>query len=215
MIPIPCVMPRYFRHAAVCCAFWIPAFVRMTENDRRLESSDGYGARAIAASVLIAVMALSHACLTTTNPDVPEAERRASALNKAIMCPVCPGESIDQSQNALAVQMRAIVDEKLAEGWSERQIKDFFVERYGPSVLLEPPAAGFGIAAWLIPPLAFALAIASLLLTLRWMRKSSEPRTEQETEDAERMRYVSRLEAATRNDPENAGESQRDRGDRV
>ena len=129
-------------------------------------------------------------------PGVPELERRATALNKGLMCPVCPGESIDQSQNALAVQMRAIVDEKLAEGWTERQIKDFFVERYGPSVLMEPPSEGFSVAAWIVPPLAFALALASLYLTLRWMRRISERTEESDAEDAERTRYVRRLEAA-------------------
>ncbi len=215
MIPLLRTMSRCFRRAAASRVFRIAAVAGMTGNGRRLESSGAYSASAIAASVLIAFALLANACLTTTNPDVPEAERRASALNKAIMCPVCPGESIDQSQNALAAQMRAIVDEKLAEGWSEQQIKDFFVERYGPSVLLEPPSAGFGIAAWIVPPFAFALAIASLLLTLRWMRRSSERRDDVEVEDSERMRYMRRLDDATRNEPESAGESQRDRGERV
>ena len=156
---------------------------------------------------LIAAMALAHGCVTTTAPGVPEAERRASELNKSLMCPVCPGESIDQSQNPLAVQMRTIVDEKLALGWSEREIKDFFVERYGPSVLMEPPSAGFGIAAWIAPPLAFALALASLYLTLRWMRRISEQGDEgdeNERGDEERMEYVRRLEEATQ---DRAGDS--------
>ena len=74
--------------------------------------------------------------------DVSQSEQRAQALNKSIMCPVCPGESIDQSQVARAVQMRGIVNEKLAAGWSDEQVQQFFVERYGPSVLLEPPAEG-------------------------------------------------------------------------
>ena len=30
---------------------------------------------------------------------------------------------------------------------------------------MEPPSAGFGIAAWIVPPLAFTLALASLFLT--------------------------------------------------
>ncbi len=167
--------------------------------------------RAITAFTLTVFAVLAHACLTAAAPDIPEAERRAAALNKSIMCPVCPGESIDQSQNALAAQMRAIVDEKLAQGWSEEQIKDFFVERYGPSVLLEPPSAGFGIAAWIVPPLAFALAVASLLLTLRWMRKSSARRDEQDSDDDERMRYMRRLEAATRPDSESGSEAARER----
>ena len=164
----------------------------------------------VIAFALIAATAFGQACVTTTTPNVPDEERRASALNKAIMCPVCPGESIDQSQNPLAVQMRAIVDEKLAEGWSEQQIKDFFVERYGPSVLLEPPSEGFGITAWIVPPLAFALALASLYLTLRWMRRISEQGDENGVEDEERMRYVRRLEEATR-DGGGSDESPRNR----
>lgn len=158
----------------------------------------------VIAFALMAATALALGCVTTTTSDVPEAELRASALNKAIMCPVCPGESIDQSQNPLAAQMRAIVDEKLALGWSEREIKDFFVERYGPSVLMEPPSEGFGIAAWIVPPLAFALALASLYLTLRWMRRISERGDENEAEDEERMEYVRRLEEATQ---DRAGEN--------
>ena len=152
--------------------------------------------------------ALAQGCVTTTAPGVPEAERRASELNKSIMCPVCPGESIDQSQNALAAQMRAIVDEKLEEGWSEEQIKDFFVERYGPSVLLEPPPEGFGITAWIVPPLAFGLALASLYFTLRWMRRISDQGDENESEDEERMKYIRRLEEATRDSSKREESSQ-------
>ncbi len=162
------------------------------------------------AFVLTAALALSLGCVTTGDTGVPEAERRASELNKSLMCPVCPGESIDQSQNPLAVQMRGIVDEKLALGWSEPEIKDFFVERYGPSVLMEPPSAGFGIAAWIVPPLAFALALASLYLTLRWMRRISDQDSENEEEDSERMEYVRRLDAATGADAGSDNESERE-----
>ncbi len=164
------------------------------------------GYRIFLAFGLVTVVALVSACVTVTDPGVPEMERRAAALNKSLMCPVCPGESIDQSQNALAIQMREIVDEKLALGWSEREIQDFFVERYGPSVLMEPPSEGFSVAAWIVPPLAFALAIGSLLLTLRWMRRISERSEDGESEDAERERYVRRLEDATRSGSERGGE---------
>ncbi len=105
----------------------------------------------------------------------PEIERRANALNKTIMCPLCPGESIDQSQNPLSIQMRAAVSEKLAEGWTDDQIREFFVERYGPSVLLEPPTEGFGLAAWIVPPAAFGAALAALLFALRRMTASRPP----------------------------------------
>ena len=94
------------------------------------------------------------------------------------MCPVCPGESIDQSQNMLAAQMRGLVDEKLSDGWSDQQIRDFFVERYGPSVLLEPPSEGFDLLAWILPGVLVAVAAAALYIALRAMTRSRPNRSE-------------------------------------
>ena len=148
--------------------------------------------------ILIALFALALTACVATDSGASEVERRATALNKALMCPVCPGESIDQSQNPLAVQMRAVVRDMLEEGYGEDEIKSFFVERYGPSVLMQPPSEGFGLAAWIVPPLGFALAVVALLLTLKWMRMSADAETARRDEDAERDRqtYVSKIDAA-------------------
>ena len=102
-------------------------------------------------------------------------EQREHVLNRSIMCPVCPGESIDQSQVALAVQMRGIVREKLAAGWTDEQVREFFVERYGPSVLLEPPTEGISLAVWLVPPIGVVAAIVVFIVVLRKMRRRPVP----------------------------------------
>ena len=135
------------------------------------------------ASLLILVGAALTGC-GDAQSDVPPIERRAQALNRSIMCPVCPGESIDQSQVALAAQMRGIVNEKLAEGWSDEQIRRFFVERYGPSVLLEPPTEGVSLAVWLVPPLGVAAALAVFVFALRHMRRRPTPTDADENGDA-------------------------------
>ena len=116
--------------------------------------------------------------------DVPAMEQRAQALNKSIMCPVCPGESIDQSQVALAVQMRGIVNEKLAEGWSDEQVREFFVERYGHSVLLEPPIEGISLLVWLLPPIGVVAGVALFVFVVLLMRRKPE---EDPTEDGDDM----------------------------
>ena len=150
----------------------------------------------------LASMALvALACTGNALSDVPELEQRAYRLNQAIMCPVCPGESIDQSQNPLALQMRAIVIDKLTTGWSGQQIKDFFVERYGPSVLLAPPTEGISLAAWIVPPAAMLGALIALLLALRWMRRSPGAQATTGAEELalttdERKDYFRRIEAA-------------------
>ncbi|MBK49631.1 MAG: hypothetical protein CL768_01140 [Chloroflexi bacterium] len=96
-----------------------------------------------------------------------EEDKRIQELNKVLMCPVCPGESIDQSQNELSSQMRAIVEEKVREGWTDKQIKDYFVQRYGPRVVMNPPFSGFSIIAWIIPPF---ILVSSAILFVFYIR---------------------------------------------
>ena len=60
------------------------------------------------------------------------------------------------------------------------------------------PLQGSTLAAWIVPPVAFALAIAALLLTLKWMRMSAEAERRLEEEEAvgNQQDYVSRIEDA-------------------
>ena len=111
------------------------------------------------------------------------------------MCPVCPGESIDQSQNMLSAQMRGVVNEKLSEGWSDEQIRDFFVERYGPSVLLEPPRKGLGLMAWALPAALVSGAAVALFFALRAMSRSrpAEPVDVDDAMSDEELAHYTRL----------------------
>ena len=122
---------------------------------------------------LVAVLALLSVACQGSSEEL-SLEERAQALDKELMCPVCPSETIDQSQVELAKQMRATVRERLADGESEQQVKDFFVDRYGDNVLAAPPARGFNIVVWVVAGLVLPIAAASLVLTLRVMRRRGE-----------------------------------------
>ena len=126
--------------------------------------------RNVASLILLVGTVTVLACVPSQ--DAPPIEQRAQRLNETIMCPVCPGESIDQSQNMLAAQMRGLVNEKLSEDWTDEQIRQFFVERYGPSVLLEPPSEGFDLLAWILPAVLVAVAGAALYIALRAMTRA-------------------------------------------
>ena len=99
-----------------------------------------------------------------------ELEERVQACNRTLMCPVCPAETIDQSQVELAREMRAIVRQRLEAGETCAQVQAFFVERYGESVLAAPPREGFNLVAWVVPPAVVAGGALGLLLVLRAMR---------------------------------------------
>ena len=147
--------------------------------------------------MVVMAAALFAAGCSDARADVPPVEQRAQALNRSIMCPVCPGESIDQSQVALAVQMRGIVDEKLAEGWTDEQVREFFVERYGPSVLLQPPTEGVSLAVWILPPVGVAAALAVFVLVVRNMRrKPGDDAGDTALSDDDLQAYYERVEAS-------------------
>ncbi len=170
-----------------------------------------------ALAALVAMLALAAAC--TPVEDVPPLERRVQGLNKTIMCPVCPGESIDQSQNELAAQMRDIVAEKVQQGWTDEQIRAFFVDRYGPSVLLEPPRQGFNLMAWVVPPAAVAGAGVALYFVLRMMRRPPASRAEDlpdaaQLSEEERSRYFRTIEAAADSGSDGRGLASGGKGER-
>ncbi len=96
-------------------------------------------------------------------------------------------------------QWRALIREKLAEGWSEEEIKTYFVNQYGDRVLAEPPRRGLNWLVYIIPPAAFLAGVFLLYLGWRnWHQPVSEiepPKPPEEIADDE---YVAQLEEELR-----------------
>lgn len=129
------------------------------------------GGRARVCILLVVTLLLVAAALAacTEGSAEEDLERRAQRLDRTLICPLCPSETIDQSQVLLAAQMRATVRERLSEGWSEDEIRQYFVDRYGERVLASPPKEGFNLVAWLIPPVIVVVSLLVLALVVREM----------------------------------------------
>ena len=98
-------------------------------------------------------------------------EAEAQAIDRMLMCPVCPAQTIDQTEVTLAQQMRAQVRELLAGGASRAETLEWFRERYGPGIVAEPPRSGFNLIAWLAPGAVVIIGLAGGVLALRAMRR--------------------------------------------
>lgn len=81
----------------------------------------------------------------------PVQEARAHALQKELRCLVCQGESLDESNASLAVDLRHLIRQRIKAGQSDKQIVDFLVSRYGDFILMEPPFEAGTYALWLTP----------------------------------------------------------------
>ena len=99
-------------------------------------------------------------------------EAIAQEIDKSLMCPICPSETIDQSQVTLAKQMKVIVREQLSDGQSREQILDYFVDRYGTGILAAPPKTGFNLLAWVVPPIILLIGGVIVTLTISSMKKN-------------------------------------------
>ncbi len=100
----------------------------------------------------------------------PELQERARAIYAGVMCPQCAGQTLDQSSAPIADAMRSVVRTQLLAGATDDAIIASLVESYGESVLAAPPARGFSLIVWLVPPFALLLGGAALALALRNMR---------------------------------------------
>ena len=131
-------------------------------------------ARILLPAALLVFMAALAACASQPAPrGSQDLESEAQGIDKSLMCPICPSETIDQSQTEIAEQMRRTVRERLAQGESRDQVLQFFVERYGEEILAAPPKSGFNLLAWLVPPIALLVGGGALALVVRAMRQEN------------------------------------------
>jgi len=85
-----------------------------------------------------------------------------NAIAKELYCPVCENISLDACGTAACEQWRGIIRDKLKEGWSEDEIKTYFVDQYGDRVMAEPPRRGFNWLVYIVPLLVFIVGIIML-----------------------------------------------------
>jgi cytochrome c-type biogenesis protein CcmH len=81
----------------------------------------------------------------------PVEEARARNLQKELRCLVCQGESLDESNASLAVDLRRLIRARIRAGDSDEAIKNFLVSRYGDFILMQPPFETRTYALWLSP----------------------------------------------------------------
>jgi cytochrome c-type biogenesis protein CcmH len=113
----------------------------------------------------------------------PAQEARAQSLDREIRCVQCQNEPIAQSTADIAVDMRALVRERIAAGDSDTEIRAFFRERYGDFVLFRPPFDARTWALWAAPFLLLGVGLAAVTATRRRRVENEPPLT---PEDADR-----------------------------
>ncbi len=113
---------------------------------------------------------LSLALFLAFQTDAGTIEDQVAEISGELMCPVCEGQSVAESNAQLARDMRAVIKTKLLEGNTKEEIMDYFVSSYGETILASPPPRGFSVILWLLPVLSVLIGAAIILRTIHAYR---------------------------------------------
>ena len=84
-------------------------------------------------------------------------EKRFIELSSELRCLVCQNQSLLESDSELANDLKEIIYEKINEGQSNNQIKNFLVQRYGEFILFKPLFNMANLLLWATPLISFIL----------------------------------------------------------
>jgi cytochrome c-type biogenesis protein CcmH len=100
----------------------------------------------------------------------PQPQTSVSEISSEVMCPVC-GTLLELAEAPQAQRQKAFIARLVSEGLSKDEIKDALVVEYGTEVLALPQGSGFDLSAYLVPIIAFVIAVIALAVgVLRWRR---------------------------------------------
>jgi len=119
---------------------------------------------------------LAAALLLAAPAAASEQHPTLNELENQIMCPVCAGETLAQSDSPAAAQVKRYIQGRIAAGDTRSQIKRELVAQYGTRILAAPPRHGFDLLAWVLPLIGMLAGVGAIgLLAWRWSRVREEP----------------------------------------
>jgi len=131
--------------------------------------------------------------------EVTKAQRDEVGKELACLCDTCPRRPLDECTCGYAQQQQARIDGLLGEGKTKQQIIDIYIAEFGKRVLSKPPAEGFNLTAWLMPPLVLIFGFFMVRSVLRtWSHSKPAPAGVTPQATNEKDPYLDRLEQELR-----------------
>ncbi len=123
---------------------------------------------------LLATMLALAAAVAGPGAAAQAATARASLtdIENDVMCLACH-EPLAVAQSPQAESERNFIRGLIAQGETKAQIEQALVANYGPAVLGKPPAHGFNLTVYILPPAILVAGLITLLVTLpRWRERA-------------------------------------------
>lgn len=150
--------------------------------------------------LLLGILAASRPVFAQEVEPTPS-DDEINRVARQMYCPVCENTPLDVCPTQACKEWRDLIRLKLSEGWTDEQIKDYFVAQYGDRVLAEPPRRGLNWLVYILPLVFIVLGAAVLFRVLGKMRKkAAAPIAAQPPETQADDRYLRELEEQLKRD---------------
>jgi len=121
-----------------------------------------------------------------------------NAIASQLFCPVCENTPLDVCPTQACEQWRDEIRLRLAQGWDEVRIKEYFAENYGIRVLAEPPRQGLNWLVYIVPPVAFLAGAYILFRAFRSWRVLAQQVSDENAQNPDNLEesdpYMERME---------------------
>lgn len=125
--------------------------------------------------------------------DVPT-DDEVNEIASQLYCPVCENTPLDVCPTQACHQWRELIRLQLAEGKTEEEIKQYFVDNYGDRVLAEPPRTGLNWLVYILPPVVILLGAVLLFKNFQaWTKPQVTESTVSESRSVS-SEYIKRVE---------------------
>ena len=107
-------------------------------------------------------------------------------IENEVMCVSCR-EPLAVAQSPQAFAERAFIRSLIAQGQTKAQIERQLVAQYGPAVLGRPPAHGFNLTVYVLPPALLVTGLIMLAVVLPRWRRRGRAKSEAASNQPERL----------------------------
>lgn len=137
--------------------------------------------------IAVAVVALLLVAGLDTGGAETDAER-VQRLSDSYACPQCQGQSVSESNAAVAATIRQFISDEVTAGSTDREIRDQLIGAYQARVLLNPPAEGITTLIWVLPVMLVVIGAMGVAGAITRNRGANREPSSEDRELLERAR---------------------------
>jgi cytochrome c-type biogenesis protein CcmH len=150
--------------------------------------------RLFSAAILISLVVSALPALAVSAQRPVPSDDDVNAVARELYCPVCENIPLDVCPTQACAQWRDLIRQRLGEGWTKQQIKDYFAAQYGDRVLAEPPQRGMNLLVYILPALFFLLGMYLVYRGIQSLRGPRRTPSVPPPSDPASDPYLSRVE---------------------